>query len=694
MTTTPQGTTIAHPTVSSTTVVDLRVSSPGESEPRPGFTVVPAAPPGIDSSSIFLRPQPADEPASALRVIPSAPPPPSVGPATSPAPIASTVPGLRWQSDRKTWRLDYGDERGNRRRKDLGPDQELAERAARDELDLVRRMQAGSVSPTIRAALRPLADHMADFCRWLDNGERTKHHVEFSTRVLYDYVAAIGGKKLEDLSSTSAVQWLKGLKDEAKTAKYGEKGLSASSLNHRIRALRQFGRWLVDERRIALSPFTTLKKFNEAADRRRVRRALTPEQFRMLLEAAYERPLREEKKPRSIRGRMVEPDLSPAQVERCRLRGEARVIFYSLAYWSGMRRDELESLSWAQVDLKGGVIDLMPGEQKARAERPPVILSTALTNMLHGWRAKRTGDLVFGGDTEDARGLAPTIRTLKEDLAAAKIAYTDGRGRTVDLHAGRKTMSTELQRNGVPVADAQQLLRHADAETTLKHYSEPADVEGLRAALDGLDFMPAGLVERLAGDSSRRLLCQASGGSVSGTGSCGTTRKDFRPAGVLVGAEDVAGQRPEDWPVNGESPVVSDGAPRYARRDSNAQPLAPERLQDVENTTVTPGACGEPSTVGPEHPGRIRVQTPGGIREVRVPAPSAGPDDGVDVVRLSRELLAVALRHPDAAPQLMGAAHLLLKLASRKGSEPAVAPAGSEQIDHPPVPRKAATYAL
>ncbi|MBX3468643.1 MAG: hypothetical protein KF878_17350 [Planctomycetes bacterium] len=76
-----------------------------------------------------------------------------------------------------------------------------------------------------------------------------------------------------------------------------------------------------------------------------------------------------------------------------------------------------------------------------------------------------------------------------------------------------------------------------------------------------------------------------------------------------------------------------------------------------------------------------------------MPAPPPEPDDGV-LVRLARELLAVALRHPDAASQLMGTAHLLLELANRKGSEPAVAPAGSVQIDQPPVQEKAATYAL
>lgn len=137
-----------------------------------------------------------------------------------------------------------------------------------------------------------------------------------------------------------------------------------------------------------------------------------------------------------------------------------------------------------------------------------------------------------------------------------------------------------------------------------------------------------------------------------------------------------------------------DGA-RYARRDSNAQPLAPEGPRGIENTPVMGAGCGESSTVGPVHPGRIRVQTLGGIREVRVPAPPpSGPDDGFDVVRLARELLAAALLLPDAAPQLVAAAHRLLELDLLNGSEPAVAPAGSEQIDQPLVAKKAATYAL
>ena len=193
-----------------------------------------------------------------------------------------------------------------------------------------------------------------------------------------------------------------------------------------VHALKQFGIWLVRTRRVQHDPFDGLKPLNEAADRRHVRRALTPEEAERLLEAARTRLL-----SWTFRGKPVGPK---SLAERVRLEqlGETRALVYALALGTGLRKGELRNLRWCDVDLDAGRVTVTAASAKSRRAQS-VPLSKALAGTLRGARpadASPTDPVIPAGDF-------PNTTTFHRDLEAAGVAREDAEGRVVDFHALR-----------------------------------------------------------------------------------------------------------------------------------------------------------------------------------------------------------------------------------------------------------------
>ncbi len=80
---------------------------------------------------------------------------------------------------------------------------------------------------------------------------------------------------------------------------------------------------------------------------------------------------------------------------------------------------------------------------------------------LHSPEAK-PHDLVFAGRL-------PRMPLFREDLKAAGIQYTDGRGETADFHALRKTYGTMLTLAGIGQRTVMELMRTATCGSRQKH---------------------------------------------------------------------------------------------------------------------------------------------------------------------------------------------------------------------------------
>jgi len=253
-------------------------------------------------------------------------------------------------------------------------------------------------------------------------------------------------------------------------------GRGARSRNAYLTAICSFCNWCVKNGRLTANPFTAMAHANLEADHRRQRRAFTPSELALLMNAARAAPGR----PRCVRlredGKSVE---RPAD----RLSGDDRAALYLFLSGTGLRINEVRQLTVAYLEINSPVPAVRLAACTTKNGKEAVIpLRRDLVEMLRA-RIERLGlqdhDPVFSIPV----GL---LKRFHADCKRAGIPHRDSRGRQVDLHALRLTFGTSLAAAGVPMRTAQQLMRHSDINLTSKIYVDPAllDLAGAVEAID------------------------------------------------------------------------------------------------------------------------------------------------------------------------------------------------------------------
>jgi len=274
-----------------------------------------------------------------------------------------------------------------------------------------------------------------------------------------------------DLTPSRVQTALKTLRDGASDAP----GLSAQTCLHYLRSVKQFSAWLVRDRRTKDDALAHLAGFNVASDRRHRRRALSDDEIERLVTAAEKAP--------AFR-LMSGPD---------------RALVYAFAAATGLRANELRSLTPASFDLDSdpATVTLEAGCSKHRREDVQLI-PDELAAMLRPWLAdkpvRRGGCFPLPDKTSkmlradlDAARMAwlaeaqtPQERQTRE--ASAFLSYRDAGGLVFDFHALRGQFITAVVRGGASVKVAMDLARHSDPRLTLGAYTHLATADK-RAAL-------------------------------------------------------------------------------------------------------------------------------------------------------------------------------------------------------------------
>jgi integrase len=247
---------------------------------------------------------------------------------------------------------------------------------------------------------------------------------------------------------------------------------SARTCNHALGGVKAFATWLEHSNRIAEVPRGLLKipKYNEEADRRLVRRAITEEELARLLAAAEGGPTLVASRP----GRGRRPDAW--------ITGPQRATLYRLAMGTGFRADELRTLTPERFALDGpepSITVLACYAKNGREAAQPITRELA------------AGLRPYIASCEPGRPVIPvpekTAKMLRVDLAAAGIPCgTRGGARrgVVDFHALRHSYITHLIRRGVNPKVVQALARHSTITLTLDRYTH-LDGGDIRGALEG-----------------------------------------------------------------------------------------------------------------------------------------------------------------------------------------------------------------
>ena len=197
---------------------------------------------------------------------------------------------------------------------------------------------------------------------------------------------------------------------------------------------------MVDDRRASENPLVHLKAINAKADRRRIRRALTVDEIRNLIETTKNRP------------------------ERYGMTGPERAMLYRVAVETGLRAGELRSLKVSSFDLKNCTVTVEAAYSKHRDQDTIPIKPETANTLRDFFRGKLPLTAAFNVPER-------TADMFQDDLADAGILYIDESGHYADFHSLRHTTGSLLAASGVHPKVAQKIMRHSTVELTLNRYS-------------------------------------------------------------------------------------------------------------------------------------------------------------------------------------------------------------------------------
>ncbi|MEG6502179.1 MULTISPECIES: tyrosine-type recombinase/integrase [unclassified Desulfovibrio] len=147
-----------------------------------------------------------------------------------------------------------------------------------------------------------------------------------------------------------------------------------------------------------------------------------------------------------------------------------------MAYYTGMRRNELFGLKWAHIDLEHGFINIVGEKQEgAKSNRDERIPLTQPVKDLLAEVGDNGSEYVFPG--KDGRSRMIDMNKQVNAIKAAAGLPKDFR----PLHGLRHTFASVAVSNGVPLSHVQKLLTHKDPTLT-QRYAHLEDEALKRAA--------------------------------------------------------------------------------------------------------------------------------------------------------------------------------------------------------------------
>jgi integrase/recombinase XerD len=308
------------------------------------------------------------------------------------------------------------------------------------------------------AARETIDSHVEDYRLTLIDRADGQKHAAHVAGVLLRLLADAGVASTADLAADRI---------QAALGRLKARGRSARTCNHALGAARAFCGWLADGNRIAEVPrgLASIPRYNEEADRRRVRRALSRAEMGRLLAAAEQ-------------GQDVACWPRRSKTLAVAVPGPERAALYRVAMATGFRDRELRSLAPEAFALDGDdptVTVAAAYSKNGRAAAQPIARDVAVA--LRPWlAAKAPGSPVF-------RYPWSAARMLRRDLEAAGIPYRSPAG-VVDFHALRHSYISGLIESGVDPKTVQVLARHSTITLTIDRYSH-TDAGRKRKAVEG-----------------------------------------------------------------------------------------------------------------------------------------------------------------------------------------------------------------
>ncbi len=333
--------------------------------------------------------------------------------------------------------IQYRDHTGRRRTVKGFSDRQLSEQLAAKLESEERLKRTGLVDPEharlkgVRAAAIEM--HLAAFESSL--ADNTPKYSKLLMSRIRKLVNGCGCESLADLNPEAIRDFLR---EHRRKSGFGHR-----TYNHYVQAIDAFGKWCVTSKRLLSNPVTGIERLNAQVDVRHPRRALSPQEFDQLVQSARESRMR-------VQG----------------FSGEQRARVYLLSYMSGLRKNELASLTPASFDLESSPPTLTVQAAFSKHRRKDVLpLHADLAAALRVWMKGRDRSQRIFPELDRKK----TWLMVKKDLLRAGIPYQTEDG-IADFHAaGRHSHITQLLRNGATLPEAKELARHSDVKMTMRY---------------------------------------------------------------------------------------------------------------------------------------------------------------------------------------------------------------------------------
>jgi integrase len=358
----------------------------------------------------------------------------------------------------------------------------------------------------------PIAEHvaayLADLARKRGKGSKptvAKRHVQNLKANLAGIIADCGFVDLRSINRRSVEAW------GQQQVEIGR--IANRTINGYVKALSAMCNWCVSRGRLVASPLNRPPLLDERATARRKRRAFVDEELQRLFWAARWRPLaergrltiqRSESEGSGKRSNWTYELLTnstlaaaidrarerladqPNEVAALEQRGRRRALIYKALAFTGLRMNELASLTIGDLNSQERPEWVTLGATADKSGRGadvplPDGLAFDIVQMLAERHEAMRREVWAAGGPMPARlpnhaslfnvptGLG---RILNKDLAAAGIPKRDDRGHTVDVHALRHTFGTRLSVHEVSPRIAQAAMRHSTIDMTMNTYTD------------------------------------------------------------------------------------------------------------------------------------------------------------------------------------------------------------------------------
>jgi len=339
-------------------------------------------------------------------------------------------------------------------------DKATAERIARKyEADAALRRE-GVIDPAVdtinREGNRLLESHLADFENKMLAANRTAKHIRNTMNFIRQIADYAGFEVAMDINADGVNRYAGKLRDE---------GRAARTIQAHLNAITAFTKWLTENQKLARDPLVSVKKPSPKADRRRERRVLLPEEWRLLERAADSGP------------------------DRYGMPGAERSLLYRTAIETALRSKELRSLTRGRLFLESDqpYLTCKAGSTKNRKDAKQYIQPDLAQRLKAHISSKAPKAALFAMPHE-----TNLARMLRDDLSDARSRWlgssksdpqlyaqrqesdflvdVNHEGEMIDFHSLRHTCGAWLAMTGVQPKVVQQVMRHQSITLTMDTY--------------------------------------------------------------------------------------------------------------------------------------------------------------------------------------------------------------------------------